>query len=224
MKINKYLRSTTYSILLVLFVYFGYATIEPMVGRAITDDFVVTQTITSEISFSTTAADVTMSPSIAGVSGGTATGQTQFGVKTNDSSGYNVTIHASTNPAMTGNTQGDDIADYTPASAGTPDYAFSAPSGEEFGYTVSASTTADLDASFKDNASDTCGTGSDDTSGSATCWYGLSTTPETIVNRSSETAASGENSMVYFKTHVNSGAFLVEDTYTATLTLTAVTN
>ena len=204
--------------------FISFAAAEPAVSNAVTDVFTVTQTITSEISFTATAADVTMDGSIAGTSGGSSFGSTQFTVSTNDSAGYNVTIEADSDPALAGDTQGDDIANYTETSSGVPDYTYSVPSGEEFAYSVSASTTADLDQSFKDNGSTTCTTGSADTGGEASCWLGFDAlNAETIINRSSE-APTGATSTVFFRVTVNSGSTLVEDTYTADVTLTAVTN
>ncbi len=211
-------------LVLNLMVGLGFVMVEPTLGRAIEDQFTVSQSITSEISFSTNAVDVTMTPSLGGITGGTSNGTTTVVVLTNDSSGYTMTIKASSSPAMQGNTQGDTIADYTPAAAGVPDYTYSVPSNEEFGYTVLASTTADLAQKFLDNGSDTCNTGSADTSGAASCWYGLSTTATSTIVRNTETAASGSTSSVVFKLTINSGSSVIEDTYTATTTLTATVN
>ena len=207
-------------------VFVSFAGIEPAISGAVTDAFTVTQTVTSEISFATASTDVTMDGSLAGITGGTSVGATQFAVLSNDSSGYNVTAQADSDPALAGAVQGDNIDNYTEASAGVPDYAYSVPSGAEFAYTVSASTTADLDQSFKDNASTTCNTGSADTNGIATCWLGFdATNAETIINRTSEsTTASGELAMMYFKVTISSGSNLAEDSYVADVTLTAVTN
>lgn len=196
---------------------------EPQISRAIADDFTVSQTVTSEIAFSTAAADVTMSPSLGGVTGGTSNGTTTVIVTTNDLSGYTMTIAASSSPAMQGVSQGGSIDDYTVAVANTPDFTYSVPSGAEFGYTVSASTTADLAQKFLDNGS-ACNTGSSDTSGSASCWYGLSTTATSTIVRNTATPASGSTSSIAFKMTINNGSFVVEDTYIATTTLTAVTN
>jgi len=196
---------------------------EPQIGRAIEDQFIVTQIISSEISFATTAADVTMSGTLGGITGGVSNGTTTVIVLTNDSSGYTMTIKASSSPAMQGNTQGDTIADYTPAVAGLPDFVYSVPTSEEFGYTVSASTSSDLAQKFLDNGS-ACNVGSADTSGSASCWYGLSTVATTTIVRATETPASGSTSTISFKLTINSGGSVTEDTYTATATLTATTN
>lgn len=221
----KYVKeSLTGSLVLSLAFAVIFVMAEPTLGLAIEDQFTVSQTVTSEISFSTTATDVTMTSSIGGITGGTSNGTTTVIVLTNDSSGYTMTIKASSSPAMQGTTQGGTISDYTPAAAGIPDYAYSVPSGAEFGYTVSASTTADLAQKFLDNGSTTCNTGSADTSGSASCWYGLSTTATSTILRSSETAASGSTSSVVFKLTINANVNTPEDTYNATATLTATTN
>ena len=201
----------------------SFTGLEPRLSLAIEDQFTVTQTITSEISFSTASGDVVMTPSLGGVTGGTSNGTTTTVVLTNDSAGYTMTIKASSSPAMQGDSQGATISDYTPTSSSIPDFAFSVPTGAEFGYTVSASTTADLAQKFLDDGA-TCNTGSADTSGSASCWYNLSTTATSTILRTSETSSSGSTSSIAFKLKINSGGFTVEDTYTATATLTATTN
>lgn len=202
----------------------GFILAEPTISRAIEDQFTVTQAVTAEISFSTASADVSMTPSLGGVTGGVSNGTTTVVVLTNRNTGYTMTIKASTSPAMRGNVSGATIADYTPAAAGIPDYTYSVPSGQEFGYTVSASTTSDLAQKFLDNGSNTCNTGSADTGGAGTCWYGLSTTATSTIVRNTATSASGSTSSVVFKLTINSGSIVTEDTYNATATLTAVTN
>lgn len=205
----------------------GYVTFEPAVLKAVEDQFTVSQTITSEITFVTTANNVTMSPSIAGITGGSSYGQTQVAVYTNDSAGFTMTITASSSPALQGNTQGGFINDYSSASASIPDFAYSSSTlPAEFGYSVSASTTADLAQKFLDNGS-TCNAGASDTNGHQSCWYGLSTVATSTMFRTSETAApSGATSTIFFRVYVpsNPSPSLPEDTYTATATLTATTN
>jgi len=221
----KYLKeSIASSLILCLIVTLGFIVVEPTISRAVEDQFVVTQSITSEISFSTTAANVAMTPSLGGLTGGTSNGTTTVVVLTNDSAGYTMTIKASSSPAMQGDVTTDSIADYTPATAGIPDYAYSVPSDEEFGYTVLASTTSDLAQKFLDNGSNTCNTGSADTGGATSCWYGLSTTATSTIVRTTATSASGSTSSIVFKLTVNAGSSVEEDSYTATTTLTATTN
>lgn len=205
-----------------LFVAVLIPVLEPQLANAVEDQFTITQDVTGEISFLTPATDITLA-SIPGLTGGTSSGQTQVVVLTNDSSGYTMTIKASGTPAMQGISQGGTIADYTSASASIPDYTYSVPSGAEFAYSVSASTTADLAQKFLDNGSNTCNTGSADTSGSTSCWYGLSTTATSTINRTSETAASGATTTIFFQLTIAGGA-VPEDTYRATTTLTATAN
>lgn len=219
-----FIRDIGVTVLMFCVVCMGFFISEPALGLAIEDQFTVTQTVTSEISFSTPTTDVVMTPSLGGITGGTSNGTTTVVVLTNNNTGYTMTIKASSSPAMQGDTQGSSIPDYTQASTYVPDYTYSVPSGYEFGYSVSASTTSDLAQKFKDNGSNTCNTGSTDTSGAASCWYGLSTTATSTVLRTTATSASGSTSSIYFKLTINSGSFVVQDTYVATSTLTATTN
>lgn len=207
-----------------------YVVFEPLASRAATttDQFTVSQTINNEISFSTTATDVTMVGSLNGLTGGMSTGTTQVIVKTNNALGYNMTISFASSSygtaAMNRNGGGGDIEDYTPASAGVPDFTFGTETFGQLAYTISASTTADLDQTFRNN-----GSACNNNSGGdvvASCWYNPSTTAETIVNRTTATSASGEGTMVHFRVHIpnNPTPAIPSGTYTATATLTAVTN
>ncbi len=175
------------------------------------------------LSFTTLASDVLMTPSLGGITGGVSNGTTTVVVTTDSPAGYTMTIQASSSPAMQGDTTTDSIADYTPAVSGIPDFAYAVPGDPEFGYTVSASTTADLAQKFLDNSS-ACNVGSLDTNGSASCWYGLSTTATSTIVRNTRTPVSGSTSSVVFKLQINSGSFVLADTYSATTTLTAVSN
>ncbi len=209
--------------------YASYLLLEPIAsfGQSAYDQFVVEQTIGSEISFLTAASDIALT-TIGGITGGDSEGYTGVRVYTNDSAGFTMTITASNSPAMQGIAQGGTIADYTPSSANIPDFTFaSTTSGQqaEFGYSVSASTTSHLAQKFLDNGA-TCNTGSNDTNGKTSCWYNLSTTATSTIVTTSETAASGASSTLYFRVHVppNPSPALPEDTYRATSTLTATAN
>lgn len=199
-----------------------YLAFEPIISRAVTDQFEVTQEITGEISFGTAAADVTMTPAIASISGGTSTGATQVVVSTNSITGYTMDISFSSSTAMNQQNGSSSIPNYTPASAGTPDFTFAvAANAAEFGYSVEASTTLDVDQTFRDDTA-SCGTGSNNSADS--CWMNPSTTDERIINRSTIPPASGATTTVKFQLVVNANPnpSLPADFYTATATLTAL--
>jgi hypothetical protein len=204
---------------------FLFPLFEPAISFAVEDQFTVTQTITSEIAFLTPASDVVMSGSIGGITGGTSNGQTQVVVLTNNSTGFTMTIKASSSPAMQGNVYGGTITDYTPAATAIPDYTWTVPSGYEFGYSVSASNTPDNALKFMDNTS-ACNVGSADTSkgGDNACWYNLSTVATSTIVRSTNTPASGATSTVFFRLTVTPNSGPISDVYVATTTLTATAN
>ena len=186
---------------------------------------VISQTVLSEVSFAVPASNVSLGPSLGGTAGGTANGGTQVVVKTNDHLGYTMTIAASSSLGMIGNGSSNDVIPaYVPAATGVPDFAFTVPANRaRFGYTVEASTTADLDQRFKDDGV-SCDTGSGDTAGA--CWLNASTTAVTIVNRSSQTPLSGATTTLKFRVVINPSPspVLLNDTYVATTTLTATAN
>ncbi len=200
-----------------------YLAFEPVVSRAITDSFTVTQEITGEVSFATPAADVVMSPPIASITGGTSTGNSQVVVSTNNQPGYTMDINFSNTVAMQGNTQGGQIPNYIPTVATQPDFNFVVPAASaEFAYSVHASNTGDVDSTFQDNGS-ACGTGgSNSTEGQ--CWFNPSTTPERIINSTTDIPTSGSTSTILFQLVVNANPIpaIPSDFYVATATLTAV--
>jgi hypothetical protein len=212
------------SLIALLFLGFGFVAAEPAIVNAIEDQFTVSLSVTSEISFLAQANDITLSPALAGITGGAAVGSTTVRVYTNDSSGYSMTLTASSSVGMLGNSQGGNIPAYVPAATNVPDFAFTTPANRaRFGYTVEASTTADLAAAFKDNGS-ACNTGSSDAA--YACWLNASSTAFTIINRTSQTSGSGATTTIGFRVVINSSPVpsIPEDTYVATTTLTATTN
>lgn len=199
------------------------------------DQFTATQNITSEIAFTQGALDLNMVPITGGLTGGTSTAETHVRVLTNNLEGYNMTIKASSTPAMQGMTQTNDIDDYTPVNPDAPDFQYNVPSGFEFAYSVSASTTADLHQKFKDDGSSICGSGGTlDTifpnngglasATSSSCWYKLMTSSTSTINRSTQTPNSGATTTIYFRLTVNPNSNPTEDDYRATTTFTATTN
>jgi hypothetical protein len=213
-----------YSVSLVLIGMFLYSLVEPTIGRAaapINDTFLITQQITDEISFLTTAADVTMVGPIQGVTGGAATGTTFAVVRTNSNSGYTMDISFSGAPAMRGtSTLSTAIRDFATSSTMVqPNFTFTASSAAMFGYSVAASTTSDLDPSFLNDGS-TCNAGAGYTVDR--CWMTPSTTAFRIINRSTS-APTGATTTLNFKLIVpnNPSPAVDEDFYVATATLTA---
>lgn len=219
------------SILVSLLVLASFFVLEPSVGRAQlspqSDVFEVTQEITAEISFETTADDVVMSPSIASLTGGTSYGATDVVVNTNNSTGYRMTIAFSSTTAMIRDGGNGVIANYAPTVDGTPDYAFTTDTFAQFGYTVTASTTSELDQSFLDNATNACNEAAGaDTSATSTCWMDPDDAAEQIILTGSATPLSGSTSTIAFRVHVPSNPSPAVPTgfYTATATLTATVN
>ena len=201
-----------------------FFTFEPSVGRAITSNFTVTQQITNEISFIATTSATTMVGTIAGLTGGYATGTNVTVVTTNNSTGYNMTLSFSSSTAMNRNNGESFINNYPPATANVPDYSWidnSTGQAAEFGYTVAASTSSQIDPSFMNNTT-ICGAGATETADR--CWMNPSTTPETIINAA--TSVVSATTTIKFKVAVpnSPSPSLPSGFYTATGTLTAVTN
>lgn len=202
-------------VLMAGFVYF-----EPEQAEAVEDVIIVTQNVTGEISISSPS-DVTMSPDIPGMTGGTGDGSATWTVVTSDTSGFNLSLKASTDPAM--QSGANSFADYTAAGGTTPDYDWSiAAADSEFGFTVEPATVADTDTKFKDNGS-ACNTGALNTADK--CWLDFTTSNVQVINRTSgATSSSGEAEVVKFKAQSGTSHYQVEGSYTATITATAVTN
>lgn len=221
MKIIKEIKSVlSLTLIISMISVFSYVSFESEIVSAVTDSVVVTQSVTSEISI-TSPSDVTMAPTIAGMTGGTGNGSATWTVVSNDTSGFNFGIMASTSAALTSGA--NSFADYTEAGA-VLDYDWSvAAADSEFGYTVEAATTADLVTAFKDNGLDTCGgAGSNDTTDM--CWDGFTTVNAVAINRTSATSITGEAEVVKFRAQSGGSHFQVEGTYTATITATALNN
>lgn len=164
----------------------------------------------------TAASDVVMSPNLGGVTGGTSNGSTALTVTTDDAAGYQLSIKASSTPALQGNNYGASIADYTPAGA-APDFAFSVPAADaEFGFSPEGT---DIVAKYKDNGA-SCNTGSGDTA--SACWDALSTSNQIISSAAAANTPGGTATTIRFRATLGSSHITIADTYTATTTLTAV--
>lgn len=161
----------------------------------------------------TDATDVTLAPTLAGLTGGTSNGSTTVTVTTDNPAGYSLTIEAANNPAMQKGS--DTIADYNQGIDN--DYSFSVPTNDaRFGFSPSS---VDVVSAFRDNGS-LCGVGALDTA--LACWAGLSTTPITIAQGMDANHPAGATTTVNFRVGVGSNAGVVAGLYTATTTLTAL--
>lgn len=157
------------------------------------------------------ATDVTMAPSIPGVTGGTANGSTTVTAITDSTSGYQLTIQSSDTPSMQSGV--NTIADYTPG--GDPDYTFTTGAADShFGYSPFGD---DITQAFRDNGN-ACNAGSNNTA--EACWDGLSTTPAIIAESVSANNPLGTDTTVYFRVGVGSSVLQAPGIYTATTTLT----
>lgn len=211
-----------------LIVAFLISAIEPAISFAATtaqSQFTISQLVSGEVAFLTPASNVVLSPTLGGLTGGTSGGETQVIVATNNSTGYTMTLAASSSAGMTGTSTGQTIPAYISSVAGVPDYNFTVPANKAyFGYTVSASTTSDLNISFRDNAS-ACGIGALDTvAGGDHCWLAATTSSKTIV--STGTYSTGSTSTLKFRVQIqaNPVPMIPSDNYIATTTLTVTAN
>lgn len=191
-------------------------------NTTVQDQITITQVVGGDISI-TSPANVTMSPELGGIAGGTSDG---FGVWTiicSDNDGFTAGLTATSTGTdasgyvMKGNYEGDWIENYTEGTYGVPDYAWSVSNAAEFGYTATTTTAADLAQAFKSNGSSPCNTGS--TMANDTCWIAASSTSRNLITRTSETL-SGVSLSVHFRVQIN-GHVVTDDTYVATTTITA---
>ena len=159
------------------------------------------------------AADVTMSPTLGGITGGTSNGSTSVIVTTDSPSGYSLTIQAEGNPAMQ-RAGGGSIPNYT--GSFPADFSFNTAGASAFGFSPSG---VDLVSSYLDDGSD-CGVGSLDTP--LACWNGIPTSPAQIASGGGSNHPSGATTTVHFRVGVDSNAGVIAGLYTATTTLTAL--
>lgn len=226
------LYAVTSAAVIVTLLFATFLLAEPQITRGQTEvdnaTFFIRQTITDETSFDVPPPNVTMQDTgINGITGGNATGTTQFVVVSNNADGYYVNIRFfdnGTGEAMQGDADdGSEITDYAGDVGGEPSYNFITTGAAQFAYTVMSSTTSNIDQSFQHNGTNECNTGSNTTPGF--CWKSPAVADFRIINRTIA-AVDGATSSIQFKVSVPAGATPTPtaQTYTATATLTLFIN
>lgn len=164
----------------------------------------------------TTTGTAVMDTPLGGLSAGESTGSSTVTVTTDSSGGYQLSIRASTDPAMQSTSTVDTIADYTPAGA-APDLSFTTATNDvHFGFGVAGD---DVVERFEVNGGQ-CDNGPG-VSDASTCWDGLSTTDQLIAGGGAN-VPSGATTTVYFKVGIGGGTMVTPGGYVATTTVTAV--
>jgi len=192
-------------------------------------EFTIQQEIIGEASFLVAPSDVTTSGTINGLTGGNASGTTDFSVISNNATGYIVRISFEDNgtaQTMIGDTTASEaIVDYV-ASTTEPGYGYVNRTSAQFAYTVTSVTAADTDDSFLNNGTlcNSSGGSQNGAAKNAKCWMEPRVAAFDIVNRDTS-APTGATSTIEFDITVPSSAVPVPsaETYTATATLTLLT-
>ncbi len=162
----------------------------------------------------TSPSDLALS-SIGGISGESSEGTLTWQVTTDNLAGYSMNIKVTTTPALTSAT--DSFEDYAPAGA-DPDYDFSISSIiSAFGFSPEGVDTSDR---FKDNGS-ACNTGTGEVQ--AKCWDGLSTSPQTIFQRTTSNHQTGSTATVRFRAESGADHIQTSGSYSAPIIVTAIT-
>jgi len=170
------------------------------------------QQVTTEMALTIASTSIILSPAIAGLTGGTGDGSTNVNVVSNNREGFDVTLQASTSPAMKGDNYGGQFNNYTPAAYNTPEtWSTTGTLGGEFAYGITNNNT-NIAPGFE-----TCTV-------SNSCFLDASTTAKTIYSTGASTTAAGNSFTLKFRAYVppNPSPAIVEDWYSATTTITAV--
>lgn len=161
-----------------------------------------------------TVADVTLTPSINGNSGGIANGSTLVTVLTDNPAGYELYVSASSSPALISGV--NSFADYTPVGV-VPDFTFTvASTTAEFGFSPEGTA---IVSNYKDNGT-VCGSGVLDTVDS--CWSNLTTSNVLIAKEVVPNFPAGTGTTLKFRVESGIANIQPAGAYSATSTVTAV--
>jgi hypothetical protein len=168
----------------------------------------------SYISISPPPADLTLT-AIGGINGEGSEGTISWTVTTDNWAGYSMSIKANTTPALT--SAEDSFANYV-LSGADPDYNFSIASNTSaFGFSPEGTDTV---TRFR-NTGTVCNSGTGETA--SKCWDGLSATPQTVFNKNTSNHPSGSTDVVRFRAESGANHIQISGSYTAPITVTAVT-
>ncbi len=192
---------------------------EPIVAVAATasDNVVVTLNVTSGVSISD-ATNITMTPNIS-MTQNKSIGSTAWTVSTNSATGYTLAVKQSTATALT-STNGDNFANYTEATPGTPDaWGNVASSTKEFGFSAYGT---NVPTGTWGTQTTGCGNTSTGVPESTLKYRGFlsAMTDIQVASSGSPTPVGGTVSNVCFAAEQN-GTYARSGAYTATITATA---
>jgi hypothetical protein len=167
----------------------------------------------------TMSTSTVLSPSVNGLSGGTATGSNEIIVRTNVSAGYTMEIKASTSPALYRIGSAHGFSDYTTSST-DPDFAWQIENtAGEFGFSIES---VDAIQRYLNNGSDTCNQAGG-VSTANTCWDSLSTSAKTL-SQSSLGDRDGKTTILNLRAESGSQNVQPSGAYQAELTITVYAN
>jgi hypothetical protein len=153
--------------------------------------------------------------SMGGVDGGAAEATPSMNVVTDNEAGYELSVRASSSPAMQNTSASGSFADYDART--DPDYNFSVSANESaFGFSPEG---PDVTQEYLDNGS-SCNTGSQNNS--STCWRGFRLVGQTIARASDNNQPDGATTTLRLRAESGSNNIQTAGTYEATITVTAV--
>lgn len=162
----------------------------------------------------TGAANVTLTPALQVYGGGTSTGSLPLTATTDNTTGYQMSIKVSNNPAMQSSSA--TISNYTPVGA-DPDFTFITPlATAAFAFSPEGT---EIVQKYKDNGA-ACNIGALDTTGA--CWNLLSTVDDVIATRATANNPLGTVTTLKFQVAADASTVLQVGSYIATTTVTLI--